>query len=464
MTSNSSPRSLYSESIGSRIRLIFGNSGSEWLLLLNEDDGNHEFQTSAGMNIPNVVAAQIDDCNKRGQHIKEIDFGPFNTWFIKGIQYPSSRTTSTGEMLAWWNTDAVNTINTQHFIRKPDFRAAFGSRWGENDNVGEASYVFLYGRNRYRANCNGKLLSRLDRIQRNNKEVHFVRLFHNDSYFISDSDGTEWDVVNEQCGIKLQQWNKAEEVAVARDGSWVVVFPMDFTYSSAGVDERLIQTLREFYSRQRARNQKRAEDMARYNFGMAHARAELERQRRVEAAERARLQAEQERQRREEAEERARVEQREAAARQENEARLERQIWREAQSVSFLESLLQNHKRSLQEMVTQLPPERRPRVEQFVTTTTVPTTATTTSGRDTTTGFEKEPSSNSPSATASGTVVGECVVCNDATAEMAIVPCGHYCLCENCSKTLITLRNRQRRVCPLCRVPIQKTLKIFIAH
>lgn len=351
--------------------------------------------------------------------------------------------------------------------------------------MGEASYVLLYDRNRYRANCNAKLLSRLDRIQRNNKDVHFVRLFHNDSYYISDSDGTDWCGVSDQCRVQLQKWNKVEEIAVAKDGSWVVMFPMDFTYSDTGVDERLIQMLREFYSRQRERDQQRAEIMACDQFRMAHERADRERVLREEAAERARREC----QMREEMEERARAEQRAAAVRQEeNEARLERKIWQEAQSVSFLESLLQNHKRSLQGMVSQLPPERRPRVEEFLTSTTTTTASTTAPATSTTNAAisssssrARDKKSSSPkktnakpppvaaaapraTATTTTTVAGECVVCNDTDAEVAIVPCGHYCLCENCSKKMITLRNRQRRVCPLCRVPIQKTLKIFHSH
>jgi len=48
-----------------------------------------------------------------------------------------------------------------------------------------------------------------------------------------------------------------------------------------------------------------------------------------------------------------------------------------------------------------------------------------------------------------------CVVCLENPQEMAIDPCGHMSMCEECMKTV--------KDCPVCRGPIDKTMKIIIA-
>ena len=46
-----------------------------------------------------------------------------------------------------------------------------------------------------------------------------------------------------------------------------------------------------------------------------------------------------------------------------------------------------------------------------------------------------------------------CVVCMDAPLEMVLIPCRHMCVCEGCSKHLIS--------CPMCRRTVQDALKVF---
>jgi hypothetical protein len=47
----------------------------------------------------------------------------------------------------------------------------------------------------------------------------------------------------------------------------------------------------------------------------------------------------------------------------------------------------------------------------------------------------------------------ECVVCLEAKAIMAAVPCGHKCACQECAKLL--------KKCPLCRTDVTNFLRIF---
>ncbi len=49
-----------------------------------------------------------------------------------------------------------------------------------------------------------------------------------------------------------------------------------------------------------------------------------------------------------------------------------------------------------------------------------------------------------------------CVVCMDAALQMVLVPCGHVCVCENCSK--------QITFCPMCRQPVQQAIRVFLPY
>ena len=44
----------------------------------------------------------------------------------------------------------------------------------------------------------------------------------------------------------------------------------------------------------------------------------------------------------------------------------------------------------------------------------------------------------------------ECVVCADALPEVALIPCGHRCMCPACSKRCLAAPYNRRR-CPICR-------------
>jgi len=55
---------------------------------------------------------------------------------------------------------------------------------------------------------------------------------------------------------------------------------------------------------------------------------------------------------------------------------------------------------------------------------------------------------------------GLCVICQDEEANIAIVDCGHLCLCRACSELIM----KGSRECPLCRTRIvteQRLLRIF---
>lgn len=51
-----------------------------------------------------------------------------------------------------------------------------------------------------------------------------------------------------------------------------------------------------------------------------------------------------------------------------------------------------------------------------------------------------------------------CIICLSKKISYAIIPCGHYCLCEDCK---IECENEQEEICPVCRTIIQGFLKIY---
>jgi hypothetical protein len=52
-----------------------------------------------------------------------------------------------------------------------------------------------------------------------------------------------------------------------------------------------------------------------------------------------------------------------------------------------------------------------------------------------------------------------CVICMELPRTMACVPCGHRCMCQNCSQNLIACSSQRR--CPLCRMEVIMAMKIF---
>jgi len=51
-----------------------------------------------------------------------------------------------------------------------------------------------------------------------------------------------------------------------------------------------------------------------------------------------------------------------------------------------------------------------------------------------------------------------CVVCLDLEKSHTFVPCGHLCVCEQCSRLVLA---SDRKQCPLCRQPAVGSMKIF---
>ena len=81
---------------GKRIRLIFGENGDSYLLILDEDNGDQQWQTQYWSNIPYGLAKQINNMVAKGRYVKDVHFSPDGRWFVNGRKRDGSGGHS------WW--------------------------------------------------------------------------------------------------------------------------------------------------------------------------------------------------------------------------------------------------------------------------------------------------------------------------------------------------------------------------
>ena len=105
------------------------------------------------------------------------------------------------------------------------------------------------------------------------------------------------------------------------------------------------------------------------------------------------------------------------------------------------EERLKNKKRSLQALIEEIPSHARDRLSYLISSTATTTTI-------------------SSNMSASPATAANCVICQVTASSQAIIPCGHYCLCDDCATTL-TDGPSESQVYPLCRTRIQSCLKIY---
>jgi flagellar biosynthesis GTPase FlhF len=285
----------------------------------------------------------------------------------------------------------------------------------------------------------------MNRIRGRKKQICFVRLFHDDAYFISDDEGTEWEGLSNSLTKNLRQNGEISDVALAQDGSWVVVRETRFS-ASTGVSSSLTQRLANFYSQHSQRVRQAREEQERFARQQEEAAAaEREREaalaREAEAAAAAAAEREREIAARE-AEAAAERERERATAlerlrrKAEQEGRILSEVLDGQQEIQVLEGVIRRRKRDLQEALDSLPQAQRARVEAN-------------------SGWNLHESPNTDRAPSA--CRPECVICHDAEAERALVPCGHHCFCDECALQLM----RTTRSCPLCRVAATSSLRIF---
>jgi len=258
-------------SVGSRVRILLGETASDWIIFLNHEDTTRWWQTqhrSVKNTLPTGLVETFHECARDGYKIEQIEWTvPTNAVNSReGEPYFFVIATKGSEGRAHWECapefrDDIHGTAIQNQDIETRFRASFGY---DQDNL--PTYVGLIGNNGYSTSANvpEELKNRLQQINGGKKSVHFVRLFQNNGFFIADDEGYLWggiDCVEDLtkiCQDTVNEGGRIYDVAIAKNGSWIVVTSNEIYGSDEAArapDPDLVDVLLNFYAEQGQRNQ-----------------------------------------------------------------------------------------------------------------------------------------------------------------------------------------------------------------
>ena len=56
----------------------------------------------------------------------------------------------------------------------------------------------------------------------------------------------------------------------------------------------------------------------------------------------------------------------------------------------------------------------------------------------------------------------KCVICTENQKDVLLLPCRHMCMCVDCAHHFVAQKPARRRICPLCRSPINSVMNIYL--
>lgn len=435
---------------GSRIRLIFGEHVSTYLLTLDEDDGDSKWQTSSSASISSELRQRLQKCIESGRRVKEFALGPTGAWYFQDTQRIGSSST-------FWlgATENAEAIKVAVLDSSGEGYVSFGSC----SYSSKEAWVVFSGRLGYfewSGNVHDGLISRVQRTRRLGKVINFIRLFAGGAYFVSDDDGYEWAGLSSECSEELKcDDNMIEDIAVSADRNWVVLRSNSFA-ASAGVSFTVTCELMRFYREQKARIRGRKREELDHNN-------RLSQQNSMRSAEET---AEENEEGYQERLETARLQ----SIHRENCTRADSSSTRNSNSGATIalrrpmEAGRKSEKIRLaaiaeNKLIANLTEEKRI-IEESQLLVSFRKAAFLASYQmlscELRIGLEL--SKESMIATQAKMSEVECVICQDKPAVRAVVPCGHQCLCDDCAGVMAA---KEIMKCPMCRCQIRETLKNF---
>ena len=263
-------------SAGSRIRVILGSTGQQFLLLIDEDDGEKQWQSKSWVGIPDGLAQTLKDV----EYVHQCSFSNNGRdWFLK------ARSAKTGTTRSWWNVDSRrfhNAIETA-IDGGLEVRVVFGST--------KDQFVVLLGPNGYTLGSDlpEGLLTALDQIYDAETTIARIRGLNTEGRFLVE------ELIDDSGDSQDSSKGSASEVGVVRsvyhakglsphlqnalelfvenqetiyeiglgidDSSWLIIRD-DAWDGSVSIHDELAQLLDSFYARHATRQAQQADRLS----------------------------------------------------------------------------------------------------------------------------------------------------------------------------------------------------------
>jgi hypothetical protein len=231
-------------SAGSRIKLILGPSGRDYLLLLEEDDGNRKWQSKAWNNIPPGLVKRIS----KVVNVHQVSFNSENNWFLKG------------DVGNWWNIS--NKTCEKSISDGVNSKAAVRVVFGDPDTQ---QFIVLTGANGYTLGSNlpVRLITALKNAKAKGDEILQIGGLNGTRYFWQSNTERLYQNFNKSLSKTLNAPGNIC-LSMASNDSWIVIRDYDFVASN-GVNNELRESLDSFYSLHKKRQNRRREEIRIYS-------------------------------------------------------------------------------------------------------------------------------------------------------------------------------------------------------
>lgn len=253
-------------SAGSRIRIVLGGRGSEYLLLLDEDDGQCCWQSKEWKNVPPGLNQQL----RKVDHVHQCSFSTNGIdWFL------SANCSITGLSKSWWNVSTADFHQALQAGVKSGLqvRVIFG-------DPALNQYIILLGNNGYTLGSNlpQQVLKTMDQVYNAESTIARIRGLNGHGRFLLEEtivEGDENDDITSEDIVRTRYHSNGlspyltealvhslkddtsdlHEIGMgSADKSWILI--RDDSYeSSIGISDKLVDLLDDFYKRHKERQQ-----------------------------------------------------------------------------------------------------------------------------------------------------------------------------------------------------------------